>query len=298
LVDSPVSIPRAAAASLAFLRSEIPAEHPSAAVLGEERSGACVAVGPHHVLTAHYLVLGAVDVEVTGIDGRPRDVAQVTLDHDSGLALLTLSGPELRGARIGASEEIRPGAPVFLLTYAAEGKRKGAVGHVSSTGPFEAFWEYLLERALMTTALNPGLAGGPLFDATGALVGVVSLGLAAVGRFSLAIPIELYTARRGDLEQGLPGADARRAWAGIYPQGGDGSVVLSGVVPGGPAELAGLVPGDLILSVDGARVSSLTDLYRALWRRRTGDTVSFRILRDDALRVVEVAAGDRYAFYR
>ena len=297
-MDSPVSIPRSAASSLVFLRSQIPAAHPSAAVLGEERMGAGVAVGASHVLTAHYLVLGASDVEIQGVDGRPRDVQRITLDHDSGLALLTLSGPPLRAARIGASAGVLPGGPVFLLTYDGEGQRRGAVGHVSSTGPFEAFWEYLLERAIMTTALNPGLAGGPLFDASGALVGVISLGLAAVGRFSLAIPIDLYAARREEMEQGLPGADAQRAWTGIYPQGSAGSVVLSGVVPGGPAEQAGLVPGDLILSVDGAHVSSLTELYRAVWRRSAGETLSFHILRDDALRVVEVAAGDRYAFYR
>lgn len=297
-MDSPVSIPRAAASSLVFLRSRIPGAHPSAVVLGEERMGAGVAVGAAHVLTAHYLVLGASDVEVTGVDGRPRDVARVTLDHESGLALLTLGGPPLRAARLGASEAVVPGTPVFLLTHDGEGGRKGAAGHVSSTGPFEAFWEYLLDRALMTTALNPGLAGGPLFDGTGAVVGIVSLGLAAVGRFSLAIPIELFAARRERMEQGLPGADARRAWTGIYPQGASGSVVLSGVVPGGPAEEAGLIAGDLILSVDGAHVSSLTELYRAVWRRSAGETLSFRILRDDALRVVEVAAGDRYAFYR
>lgn len=297
-MDSPVSIPRAAAASLVFLQSRIPEAHPSAAVLGEERMGSGVAVGPRHVLTAHYLVLGASEVEVTGVDGRPRGVARTTLDHDSGLALLTLEGAPLRPARLGVADAVTRGTPVFLLTHDGDGVRKGAAGHVSSTGPFEAFWEYLLERALTTTAVNPGLAGGPLFDGSGALVGVVSLGLAAAGRFSLAIPIDLYAARREALEDGRPGADAQRAWAGIYPQGSSGSVVLSGVVPGGPAERAGLVPGDLILSVDGARVSSLTELYRAVWRRSAGETLSFRILRDDALRVVEVAAGDRYAFYR
>ncbi len=297
-MDSPVSIPRSAASSLVFLRSQIPAAHPSAAVLGEKRRGAGVAVGAAHVLTAHYLVLGASEVEVVGADGRPRDVLRVEIDHESGLALLTLAGSPLRAARLGASGAVAPGTPVFLLTYDGEGARKGAAGHVFSTGPFEAFWEYLLERALMTTAVNPGLAGGPLHDATGAVVGVVSLGLAAVGRFSLAIPIALFLERRERMEKGLPSADAHRAWTGIYPQGAAGSVVLSGVVPGGPAERAGLEPGDLILSVDGAHVSSLTELYRAVWRRRAGETLSFRILRDDALRVVEVAAGDRYAFYR
>lgn len=296
-MDSPVAVARAAVPSLVFLRSQVPARHPSAAILGEERIGAGVAVGADRVLTAHYLVLGASEVQLSGVDGRPRSVTRVAIDHETGLALLALEGPALRPAALGSGEDSRPGRPVFLLTLDATRERKGATGHVSAVGPFEAFWEYMLDHAIMTTAINPGLAGAPLFDASAQLIGVVSLGLAAVGRYSLAIPVELYRRRQAELEKGEP-AGAPRAWAGIYPQGTDGSVVLTGVVPDGPADRAGLSRGDLVLTVDGVTVSSLAELYRVLWRRGPGDVVSFRILRDGALRVVEVTAGDRNAFYR
>jgi len=296
-LDSPVAVARAAVPSLVYLRSEIPARHPSAAILGEERMGAGVAVGPDRVLTAHYLVLGATDVQLSGVDGKPRGVTRMAIDHETGLALLSTEGPPLRPARLGEGEGSQPGRPVFLLTCDVARERKGATGHVSSVGPFEAFWEYMLERAIMTTAINPGLAGAPLFDASAQLIGVVSLGLAAVGRYSLAIPVELYLRRQAELESDQP-TGAPRAWTGIYPQGADGSVVLTGVVPGGPADRAGLARGDLVLSVDGVTVSSLAELYRVLWRHGPGQVVSFRILRDGALRVVEVTAGDRNAFYR
>jgi hypothetical protein len=85
--------------SVVFLESHVPATHPSAAVLGEERLGAGVAVAPDRILTAHYLVLGAASVELTGIDGRRREVRRVTVDHESGRALLTLAGEEIRPAR-------------------------------------------------------------------------------------------------------------------------------------------------------------------------------------------------------
>ena len=65
-VDSSVAIPRSVVPSVVFLRSEIPEAHPSAAVLGTERMGAGVAVGPRQVLTAHYLVLGASQAVVVG----------------------------------------------------------------------------------------------------------------------------------------------------------------------------------------------------------------------------------------
>ncbi len=297
-MDSLVSIPRSAAASLVFLRTEIPGKHPSAAVLGEERMGAGVAVGPDRVLTAHYLVLGASKAEVTGVDGRARGVRRISLDHESGLALLSLEGEPLRPARL-SSEPVPPGLPVFLLTCSGEQERKGACGHVSTVGPFEAFWEYMLDAAIMTTVLNPGLAGGPLFDADARVIGIVSLGLAAVGRYSLAIPVTLFLARRNSLESDTENdPSSRRAWVGFYPQGHEGGVAISGIVPGGPAEKAGLMRGDLILSVDGQPVSSLRELYRVMWRKGPGDSLGMQVLRDSAIHVVEVVAGDRYDFYK
>lgn len=296
-MDSIVSIPRSAAASLVFLRSEVPGRHPSAAVLGEERMGAGVAVDSDRVLTAHYLVLGAAKAEVTGVDGRTREVTRVSVDHESGLALLFLGGEPLRPARLGGMEPVPTGLPVFLLTCSGEQERKGACGHVSMVGPFEAFWEYMLDAAIMTTAINPGLAGGPLYDPDGRVIGIVSLGLAAVGRYSLAVPVSLFRSRREILEsEALEGP--RRAWVGFYPQGHEGGVAISGIVPGGPAEKAGLTRGDLILSVDGEPVSSLRELYRALWRKGPGDSLGMQILRDSAIHVVEVVAGDRYEFYK
>lgn len=294
-----MAVPRETTPSTAFLRSQVPRRHPSAAVLGEERMGAAVAVGAHHVLTAHYLVMGASHIQLAGADGRPRDVRRFRVDHETGLALLTLDGPPLRPARLREQDDVAPGEPIFLLTCTSKGERKGATGHVCMVGPFEAFWEYMLDRAIMTTAINPGLAGAPLFDSEGRLIGIVSLSLAAVGRYSLAIPIDLYRQRREILEtEGPDRSRPARAWTGIYPQAYDGGVVLTGVVPGGPGDKAGLARGDLILSMDGQTVGSLRELYATLWKRAPGESISLQVLRDGAIRVVEVAAGDRDEFYK
>ncbi len=296
-MDSPVFIPRAVVSSVVFLRSEIPESHPSAAVLGNERMGAGVAVGPRLVLTAHYLVLGASQAMVVGGDGRLREARRMALDHETGLALLTVDGPDLRPAPLGRSASLRPGTPVFLLTCTGEQERKGASGLVASVGPFEAFWEYMLDEAIMTTVLNPGLAGAPLFDHEARVVGIVSLGLAAVGRYSLAIPIDLFGARRRRMEGEEERAESR-AWLGVYPQGNDGAVAISGVVPGGPADQAGLAQGDLVLSVDGQPVTSLRELYRAFWKKGPGEPLDLQVLRESQIRVVHVVAGDRYDFYK
>jgi len=295
-MDALVRVPHSVVESTLFLQARIPEEHPSAVALGEERAGAGVAVAPDRVLTAHYLVVGAGSIELSAADGQPRRVKGVELDHETGLALLRIEGPALRAARFGESRSLRPGAPVFVLTYSSADERKGATGHVSSVGPFEAFWEYMLDRAITTTVVNPGVAGAPLFDAGGGLVGVVSLGLANVGRYSLAIPLELYLERRSQLEQGERLDE--RAWLGFYPQAADGSLIVAGLVPGGPAEGAGIERGDVVLSVDGDAVASLRDLYNRIWLKRPGETVGLQILRESSIRVVDVTSGDRYEFYR
>src|SRR5258707_722998 len=297
-MDALLTIPREATPAVVFLRSEIPADHPALANLGQDRLGGGVAVAGDRILTAHYLVMGARRIEVTGFDGRERTVRRTAVDHTTGLALVTLDGPLLRAARIEEDHEPRPGLPIFLLTCSREGERKATTGHVSVVGPFEAFWEYMLDRAIMTTAINPGLAGGPLLDLEARVVGIVSLGLAAVGRYSLAIPVDLFLARREAMESEDPTPEARRAWVGFYPQGHEGGVAISGVVPGGPAEKAGVQRGDLVLSVDGQPVSSLRELYGALWRKGPGEALGMQILRDAAIHVIEVVAGDRYDFYK
>lgn len=295
-MDALVHIPRETAASTVLLRCEVPADHPSARILGAERQGTAVAVEPHRVLTAHYLVMGASSVEVQAIDGRPRPVRKRRVDHDSGLATLDLEGPPLPPVPLGGGAPVAPGTPVFVLACTREGERKGATGHVIAVEPFEAFWEYMIDRALLTTAVNPGLAGAPLLGGSGRLLGTVALGLTAVGRYSLAVPVELYLGWR-DGRASAPG-DGPRAWVGLFTQGLEGAVVVTGVVPGSPAEEAGLGRGDVILSADGEQVASLRELYLAVRRRIPGETIGFQVLRDSSLRLVDVVAGDRDEFYR
>jgi S1-C subfamily serine protease len=295
-MDAPVVIARRAAPSVAHLHTRIPARHPSAAILGEERLGAAVAVARDRLLTAHYLVLGATRLDLATLDGKERVVRRTVVDHDSGLAVLHVEGPPL--STVGTNTEVVPGQPVFLLTSTGDRERRAATGHVVRVGPFEAFWEYMLDRAIMTTVINPGLAGAPLFDLSGRLLGIVSLGLAAVGRYSLAIPVELFLRQREVFEGVRPEGHVPHAWLGFYPQAHEGGVIVSGVVEGGPADRAGLEKGDLVVSVDGEPVTSLRELYHALWRRRAGDAVTLQVLRSAAIHVVEVPSGDREEFFR
>jgi S1-C subfamily serine protease len=73
--------------------------------------------------------------------------------------------------------------------------------------------------------------------------------------------------------------------------------MVTGLVPGGPAQKAGLARGDMVLSVDGETVSSLRELYSAIWKKAPGELVGLMILREGSLRSLTIRAADRYAFY-
>jgi serine protease Do len=73
---------------------------------------------------------------------------------------------------------------------------------------------------------------------------------------------------------------------------------VTGVVPGGPAESAGLKRGDLLVSVDGQAVLGLRQLYEAIWASGPGQVIGMQVLRDEAIQIVQVLAGDRYEFFK
>jgi S1-C subfamily serine protease len=92
--------------------------------------------------------------------------------------------------------------------------------------------------------------------------------------------------------------EERRAWIGLYAQVQEETVSVTGLVAGGPADEAGLQQGDRVLSVDGEAVTTLRELYQALWRKGPGEPVGLQILREESIHVLEIVAGDRYEFYK
>src|SRR5207244_11009635 len=125
------------------------------------------------------------------------------------------------------------------------------------------------------TTFNPGFGGGTLANFRGELLGVVSLNLNEVGKFSLAIPIDYYRIYEQELKQyGQVRSRPRRPWLGFYPQPMAKHVVVGGVVPGSPAARFGLKEEDIIISVEKKEIRSRPELYQKMWKTRTGERIS------------------------
>ena len=298
-MDAVIGLVRALLPTTASLHVEIPGGHASVPILGDERMGSAVVAEPDVLLTVNYVVMGARSIRAVFPDGEQVAAEILAQDYESGLAALRIprrSGPV---ASIGNSRALATGQEVFVLGSTGPTERRVSNGVITHLGPFDAYWEYLLDEAIQSSAINPGFGGGPLFDTRGRLLGITSLNLGRVGRFSLAIPIHCFTEHRDDLRRfGGVRSRPRRAWVGIYAEATEDGVAITGLVPEGPAAKAGVQEGDVITAVNFVEVDSREDVYRQLWKHAAGTMVRFGVLRESERLTLEVPSMDRAEFYR
>jgi serine protease Do len=274
----------------------VPEDHPSTRNLGSERTGSGTIVDPDgYILTVNYVVTGASSITATLADGEHYSADIVEQDLDSGVALLKIPARGLPFLKPAADAAVL-GQASLIVASSGNNERKVSGGYVTSLDPYDGHWEYMLDRTIRVTAPNPGFGGGTLANFKAELMGVVSLNLAEVGKFSLAIPIDYYSANETAFKQHR--LISNRPWLGFYPQLFAGHIVIGGIVPGGPADQSGLKEGDIILEVERAQIRSRRQLYQELWKKRTGERISLRVLRNETGIEINVIGGDRRDRYR
>lgn len=272
--------------------SQVPETHPSAAVgLGTERRAGGVLVDPAGlILTVNYALMGAQNVIVTLGNSEQRQGWVVAQDYSSGLGLVRIDGkgpyPYLEAV---SSVNATLGEDVFVVSSVGNEERRADSGIITYLGPFDAVWEYQLDRCIMASAMNFGVGGGPLCNSKAQMLGVSYLSMAEIGRSVLAIPSEYYlTAKDELLSHGRRINVKARPWLGLLSYTLRDHVVIAGVMPGGPSEKAGLKPGDVVLEVDGRSITERKAFYSALWSRHPGDTFSLKIFRNNQVQIVNV----------
>jgi len=271
-----------------------------------------------YLLTNNHVVAevgdGDIEVEFQGGEAIPATIVGTDPDYD--LAVLKVDGLDgLQAATLGSSESVAVGDPVVAI-----GSPLGLVGTVtagivsSKNRPVTAGGgddtSYI--NAIQTdAAINPGNSGGPLVNDQGEVIGVNSA-IATVDRapsggpagsigLGFAIPIDQarrtaeQLIRTGKSVHPIIGASLDLTYEGegvrlISETLGDQPAIL----PGGPADEAGLLPGDVILSIDDVRVDRPQELIVAIRSRVPGDTVQITYRRSGQERTVPVtlAASD------
>jgi len=299
-MDASVELVKHLLQSVVYIHATVPREHPSTRILGNERMGSGVVVDSSGlILTVNYVVMGGQSIEVSFPKGRRAKAEIVAQDYEVGLALVKVKRQGLTAATLGSGEALERSDPVISLAAIGAQERRVAGGFVTYLGEFETYWEYLLDRGIVSSAPNPGFGGGGLFVMTGAMVGVLYLNLNEIARNSLAIPAEFYRAHADELlRYGRVVSRPRRAWLGVFAHALEEGVVVAGVVPDGPGDRGGLQEGDLIVSINAEEVPTRRDLYMNLWRHEPGESLTLEVMRDNKVRRFEVKGGDRAYFFR
>jgi S1-C subfamily serine protease len=113
------------------------------------------------------------------------------------------------------------------------------------------------------------------------------------------VPIDLLKPILADLVREGHRAGPARPWLGVSADEIQGRVLVTRVSPEGPADLAGLQPGDIILAVGEDDVKSQSEFYQKLWdRRRAGDDITLKVLQGTSIRDVKVHSIDRLQYFR
>lgn len=256
-------------------------------------AGSGVIITPDgYVLTNSHVVSGSARIDVGLQDGRTLEAAVVGDDPHSDLAVVRLHESGLPSAELGDSEALRVGQLVVAIGNPLGFQATVTTGVVSALGrSLRARSGRLIENIIQTdAALNPGNSGGPLVDVRGRVVGINTAVIMGSQGICFAIPVNTAKWVTASL---IRDGRVRRAYLGISGQQvavdrhlalENGVAVPAGVrvvevQPGTAAERAGLVPGDVLIGIGGAPVTSPDELQRALGRYRVGETLAVDIMR-------------------
>lgn len=285
------------------IRSIIPKDAHTANTLGTEREGNGVVIDSEGlILTIGYIIVEAETIEVIGSDGKPITATFVGYDHSTGFGLLRTDKPlNVVPLKLGQSSTVKVGDPI--LVAGSGGPDSAIAGRVISRKEFAGYWEYILDEAIYTAPAYSNFGGAALINPDGQLLGIGSLFsqlmIPELGSIpcNIFVPIDLLNPILHGLKTAGRSRKAPKPWLGINAEEAHGRVFITRITSGGPAEKAGLQPGDLILSVRGKAVSGLADFYRKVWEiGNAGVDVPLSLLRGTQIQSITARSADRHQF--
>ena len=256
-----------------------------------------------YIVTNNHVIENAAEIKVVLKDERELKATVVGRDEATDLAVLKVEGKDFAFVSFEKSAKPRVGDWVIAV-----GNPFG-LGGTATSGIVSAFGRELGETFVdyiqLDAPINRGNSGGPTFDIYGRVIGVntaifspsggsVGIGFAIPADIAESVTKQLI--KSGKVSRGYMGAviqnfDAEMAAAqGINVRKG---AIVAEVVPGGPAEKAGVQPGDVVLSVNGKSVTSSSEMTREVAKTLAGNTMTLNILREGKPKTIEVKAGVR-----
>ena len=290
----------------AVVRVETGAKAPGGRARGGLGSG--IVISPDGlVLTNSHVVGSSRQIRLQDTEGVVTDARVLGVDPDTDLALLRADGArDLRYASLGNSRNLRRGQLVVAIGNPLGFESTVTAGVVSALGrSIRSVSGRTIEDVIQTdAALNPGNSGGPLVSSAGEVIGINTAIIS--GAQGICFAVASNTAQFV-LSEIIRHGYVRRAYIGVSGQtapiprrhavaaGVDNKMgaLLAQIEPEGPASRAGLLPGDVVIKLDGVAIHGVDDLIRVLDRDRIGRTLKMDVLRLGRLREIDIHPVER-----
>ena len=268
--------------------------------------GSGVIVGPEgYVLTNYHVIESADEIEVLLSDGRRASAKIVGGDPDTDLAVVKIELKSLPSIVFGRADAARVGDLVLAIGNPFGVGQTVTMGIVSALGRSQLGINTFENFIQTDAAINPGNSGGALVDAQGNLLGINTAIYSRSGGsmgIGFAIPANMA---KSIMEQIIATGSVTRGWIGveiqeITPELAESfklpraqGAIIAGVMRGGPADKAGIKPGDVLLEVEGKAVSDSASMLNVIAQLRPGDKANMKLIRSGKPVELAVAIGKR-----
>lgn len=256
-----------------------------------------------YVVTNNHVVENAESIKVVLKDERELDAVVVGRDEATDLAVLKVKGGGFPFVNFENSAKPRVGDWVIAVGNPFGLGGTATAGIISAYG--RDIGETFVDFIQIDAPINRGNSGGPTFDIYGRVIGVntaiyspsggsVGIGFAIPADVAEVVTKQLISG--GKIQRGYIGATIQNVqpeMAEALGLGEQRGAIVADLVPGGPSQRAGLMPGDVVTSINGKTVKTNTDLTREVAKARPGDPLRLEVFREGRRRQVEVRSGVR-----
>jgi serine protease DegQ len=258
-----------------------------------------------YILTNQHVVDGADQIEIALADGRTTNAKVIGTDPETDLAVLKVNMTNLPTITLGRMDQTRGGDIVLAIGNPFGVGETVTMGIVSALGRnhlgINTFENFIQTDA----AINPGNSGGALVDVNGNLLGInTAIYSRSGGSLGIGFAIPVSTAR-SVLESIITTGSVTRGWIGVEPQdvtpeiaesfGLDqkSGAIVAGVLKNGPADRAGVKPGDILTNVNGQEITDTTRLLNVIAQIKPGTAAKVHLVRKGRAIDLEVTIGKR-----
>jgi len=258
-----------------------------------------------YILTNHHVVEAADEIEVALIDGKKLKAKAVGSDPETDIAVLQVEGGSVPAITFGDADALRVGDVVLAIGNPFGVGQTVTMGIVSALGRSQLGINTFENFIQTDAAINPGNSGGALIDSAGNLVGInTAIYSRSGGSLGIGFAIPASSAKNV-MEQIIQTGGVTRGWIGVeareitpemsesFRLGATAGVLIEGVLRGGPAERAGLKPGDVLVAIEGKPVKDPNAMLNLVAALVPGKPASIRLRRDNKDVDVQVAVGKR-----